>query len=103
MDRYFDTLQFVDPPAFQFGNLARTLPDVRGPGLHNWDASVVKNTGLSEKLRLQFRCEIFNTWNHPAFANPGTSFGTGSFGRISDIAHRASPARQIMLAMKLLW
>ena len=103
VDRYFDTLQFVDAPVFQFGNLARTLPDVRGPGLHNWDMSVVKNTGLREKLRLQFRCEIFNVWNHPAFANPGTSFGTGSFGRISDIAHRASPARQIMLAMKLLW
>jgi len=103
VDRFFDTLQFVDAPAFQFGNLPRTLPDVRGPGLHNWDMSVVKNTGLSEKLRLQFRCEIFNAWNHPAFANPGTSFGTGSFGRISDIAHRASPARQIMLAMKLLW
>jgi len=103
VDRYFDTVQFVDAPAFQFGNVARTLADVRGPGVHNWDMSIVKNTGLSEKMRLQFRCEIFNAWNHPAFANPGTSLGAGSFGRISDIAHRASPARQIMLAMKLLW
>ena len=103
VDRYFDTLQFADPPAFQFGNLARTLPDARGPGFNNWDLSVIKNTSISEKLRLQFRCEAFDALNHPAFASPGTSFGTGAFGRISDVAHRANPARQLMLAMKLLW
>jgi hypothetical protein len=103
IDRYFDTDQFVDPPAFQFGNLSRTLPDVRGPGLNNIDLSVIKNTRIKEAMRLQFRAEAFNIANHPAFDLPGTSFGTGSFGRISAVANRANPARQIMLAMKLLW
>ncbi|MEK7405535.1 MAG: TonB-dependent receptor [Acidobacteriota bacterium] len=103
LNRYFDTSQFVDARPFQFGNLARTLPDVRGPGLNNFDISVIKNTTIRESLRLQFRCEGFNVWNHPAFENPGTSFGTGSFGRINALAHRANPARQIMLAMKLVW
>jgi outer membrane receptor protein involved in Fe transport len=103
LDNYFDVTQFSDPPAFRFGNLARTLPDVRGPGLNNWDLSVIKDTSLSEQVRLQFRCEAFNAWNHPAFDVPGTVFGTGTFGRVRALAHRANPARQIMLALKLLW
>ena len=103
LDRYFDQSQFVDPPAFRFGNVARTLPEVRGPGLNNIDLSLIKNTSITEKLRLQIRCEGFNIANHPAFANPGLVFGTGTFGRIRDVAHRANPARQFMLAMKLLW
>ena len=103
LNRYFDITQFVNPPAFQFGNLARTLPDVLGPGLHDWSVSVLKTTRLGEHLRLQVRGESFNIWNHPAFANPGTSFGTASFGRINDVANRANPARQIQLGAKLLW
>ncbi len=103
LDRYFDILQFVDTPAFEFGNLSRTLADVRGPGQSNFDVSLIKNTSIKESLRLQFRAEAFNLFNTPQFDIPGTSFGTGSFGRINAVAHRANPARQIMLAMKLLW
>ncbi|MEK7750611.1 MAG: hypothetical protein AAB654_01750, partial [Acidobacteriota bacterium] len=44
LGRFFDTSQFVRPAAYQFGNLARTLPDVLGPGLHDWDISVIKET-----------------------------------------------------------
>ena len=74
-----------------------------GPGLHNWDISVIKDTRLGEKVRLQVRCEAFNIWNHPAFGNPGTSFGNASFGRINDLANRANPARQIQLGARLAW
>ncbi|MGH9723190.1 MAG: TonB-dependent receptor domain-containing protein, partial [Bryobacteraceae bacterium] len=100
---YFDTSRFVNPAAYQFGNLARTLPDVLGPGLHNWDISASKETRIGENLRFQLRCEAFNIWNHPAFGNPGTTFGTASFGRINEVANRANPARQIQLAGRLTW
>lgn len=103
LDRYFDTLQFRAAAPFTFGNIARRLPDVRGPGLQNWDLSLIKNTRLTEGARVQFRCEAFNVWNTPAFANPNTSFGAGAFGRVSDVAQRAQPARQLMLGLKLLW
>jgi Carboxypeptidase regulatory-like domain len=103
LNRYFDITQFVNPPAFQFGNLSRTLPDTLGPGLHDWSLSVLKTTRIGEHLRFQLRGEAFNVWNHPAFANPGASFGTASFGRINDVANRANPARQIQLGAKLLW
>lgn len=102
LDQYFDTTQFVDPPAFRFGYIGRTLPDVRGPGLINFDMSATKNTRIREQVRLPFRFEGFNLWNTPAFDIPGTSFCAGTFGRVRAVAHRANPARQFMLAMKLL-
>jgi trimeric autotransporter adhesin len=103
LERYFDTSQFAAAPPFTFGNLARRLPDVRGPGLHNWDLSLIKNVALYEQMRLQFRAEAFNAWNTPAFDNPATAFGVAAFGRISAVQNRANPARQLMLGMKLLW
>jgi hypothetical protein len=103
LGRYFDTSQFVAPPPFEFGNVSRTLPDVLGPGLHNWDISIIKETPIGERLRFQLRCEAFNVWNHPAFGNPGTTFGNASFGRINEVANRANPARQLQLAGRLSW
>jgi hypothetical protein len=103
LNRYFDTLQFANAAPYQFGNLARTLPDVLGPGLHNWDLSLFKTTSITERVKFQLRCEAFNVWNHPAFGNPGLSFGTASFGRINEVANRANPARQFQLAGRMSW
>ena len=36
-----------------------------------------------ENHRLQFRGELFNAFNKPQFANPGSSLGTGSFGQVT--------------------
>jgi hypothetical protein len=51
-----------------FGNLGRNAFD--GPGYSNIDLSLVKNTKLGERLRLQLRVDVFNVFNHPNFANP---------------------------------
>jgi carboxypeptidase family protein/TonB-dependent receptor-like protein len=60
------------PPAFgTFGTMGRNL--FRGPGLTNWDFSIVKDTHLGEAVKLQFRAEFFNILNHPHFANPAAS------------------------------
>ncbi|HYL46831.1 MAG TPA: TonB-dependent receptor, partial [Candidatus Limnocylindrales bacterium] len=60
------------PPAFgTFGTMGRNL--FRGPGLANWDFSIVKDTRLGEAVKLQFRAEFFNITNHPHFANPSAS------------------------------
>lgn len=103
LDRYFDTSRFRAAAPFSFGNVPRRLPDVRGPGLNNWDISVIKNIFITEGMRVQVRAEAFNAMNLPAFANPRTTFGTSSFGRISAIQNRANPARQVMLGAKLMW
>ena len=60
------------PPALgTFGTMGRNL--FRGPRFYNWDFSLVKDTRLTERVRLQFRAEFFNILNHPQFANPEAS------------------------------
>jgi hypothetical protein len=61
LNKYFNTSVFSQPAAFTFGNTARTLPDVRAPGVINFDFSVIKDTKLHERASMQFRAESFNS------------------------------------------
>lgn len=105
--RWFDTAQFVNPPTWTFGNVGRTIPDVRGPGIVSVDLSVIKNTRIKEKANLQFRAEAFNALNKTNFLNPGVGFAAGpnglnnsaTFGVISG----AREARNVQLALKLIF
>ena len=42
-----------------------------GPKFFQWDFSGMKNFPLTEKMKLQFRADLFNILNHPNFGNPG--------------------------------
>ncbi|OLC99037.1 MAG: hypothetical protein AUH86_03340 [Acidobacteria bacterium 13_1_40CM_4_58_4] len=67
-----------------YGNTGQGI--VRGPEQFNTDVSIGKTTtvgGLRENAQLAFRTEFYNALNHPQFANPGTNFGTASFGVIT--------------------
>ena len=80
-ERWFDTTQFVNPPNFTFGNVGRTLPDVRSPGVVNFDLSLIKDTAITETLRAQFRAEAFNVVNHTNLGSPNATFAPGPDGR----------------------
>lgn len=56
------------PGTQHFGNLGRNA--FVGPGYRNFDFSLVKNTNLTERIKIQFRLDAFNLLNHPNFANP---------------------------------
>lgn len=102
---WFDTNAFVNPPNFTYGNIGRTLPDVRSPGTVNWDFSLLKTTRLTERVNLQFRAEAFNILNHVNLGLPNAAFvpgldgknSSGSFGVISS----ARDPRQIQFGLKL--
>src|SRR5262249_12632287 len=68
-DLYFDPCAFGLPEAGFYGNLGRNT--VIGPGLANFDFSVVKNIALTEMKSLQFRAEAFNLFNRANFNRPG--------------------------------
>ena len=40
---------------------------IRGPAFWNLDAGITKNFSVGERVRLQFRTEFFNLFNHPNF------------------------------------
>jgi len=70
------------------------------PGINNWDISVEKNTSINERMRLQFRTEFFNAWNHTQFGVPNTTLIPGVFGQITSVL---IPPREIQFGLKLLW
>src|SRR5437867_102384 len=72
LDRWFNTAAFGRPPQGYYGD-APVYP-VRGPGLNNWDMTIMKQFPLwSEVRRLQFRAEMYNAWNHPNFSHVDNS------------------------------
>jgi hypothetical protein len=113
---YITPQNFTNPPFGTYdGEIARN--DFHGPGVNNFDLGFIKNTSLAEKLRLQFRAEMFNGFNHAQFSigNQTLAYGmlppaTGqtlpqiewypasSFGRVS-----ARDSRIVQFALKLLW
>src|SRR2546422_11778095 len=94
-------------PEFTFGNVGRTLADVRAPGIVNIDLSVIKNTRIRERWNVQFRAESFNFANHVNLLPPNTSFVPGVDGRNSSSTFgtitSARDARIIQLGLKLLF
>ena len=105
---WFNTQVFVNPPTYTFGNVGRVLPDVRAPGVENYDLSLIKNTPLKgEAWRLQFRAEVFNLVNHVNLMYPNVTFvpganglnSSGTFGTINS----ARDPRTFQFGMKLLF
>ncbi len=90
---------FTQPAPFTFGNVSRTLPDVRGPGVRNLDFSLFKNFELHERLSLQVRAEAFGATNTPTFNDPNQNFNAVAFGQITG----AGGARQVQFGLKLLF
>jgi hypothetical protein len=104
--RWFDTSAFAAPttPATHFGSLGRNV--VIGPGFHNVDFSVLKNTNITESLRVQFRTEIFDLFNHANFGQPGRVLGTPTFGQITNTRFAtgdSGSSRQLQFALKLIF
>mgnify|MGYP000075100325 CR=1 FL=1 len=127
--------QWFDPNAFRLVSCQNTaLPELcrygnsgggilEGPGFKNVDFSLFKNFAITERVKLQFRTELFNLFNTPQFFRPNNGLTTaGGFlptrtagGGIDypsqanivrgpgAIAGLVSPMRQIQFGLKLLF
>jgi hypothetical protein len=99
-ERWFNIGAFAQPPGFTFGNVSRTMPNLRSHGTNNFDFSAQKYWRLrGEQTKLQFRWDFFNLFNRTAFYQPDTYFGDSGFGQVS----QAYPARSIQVGLKLYW
>ena len=98
LDECFATSVFSQPEPFRFGNVARTMPDVRRPGVVQIDFSIFKDFSVTESVDMQFRTEFFNLTNTPVFGVPNTRFGTRAFGVIG---RQANTPRQTQFALRL--
>jgi hypothetical protein len=80
--QWINSSAFATPSPGTFGDLRRN--QVFGPGYGDIDLSVFKNTKLGERATLQLRAEMFNLYNRNNYAQPGGTFGSSSFGKVSD-------------------
>jgi len=96
------TVPSAFPGAGEIGNSGRN--SFRGPGFFNLDASIVKQIPITERLRSQFRVEMYNALNRANFALPGVSIVTpATLGRISGLSNGSSGtgARVMQMALRL--
>ena len=121
--RAINPAAFVDPPVDENGNPTRqgNVPrnSLRGFGATQWDFAIHRDFPIHERVKLQFRAELFNVLNHPNFGSPvadlsntsqfgratamlgsslsGSSVGAGGF----DPLYQIGGPRSIQLALKL--
>jgi hypothetical protein len=71
------------------------------------DLSFLKDTNLTERLKLQFRAELFNILNSVNFSTPNTLVYTSATSAPSStaglITGTSTTSRQIQFGLKLLW
>jgi hypothetical protein len=76
--RQLNPAAFVVPAAAVQGDLGRNA--LRGFDLIQADLSARRSFRVAEGVSLLFRADLFNALNHPDFANPVASIGSGLFG-----------------------
>jgi hypothetical protein len=98
LSQWFNTACFAAPIAGELGTASRT--PVSGPDFVNTDFSVIKHFLLPrEGMRLDFRAEVFNLFNHPQFALPGADFNSpATFAVVNSTVNNP---RLIQFALKL--
>jgi hypothetical protein len=104
---------FVNPPIATvtgqtdltpYGPPGRTT--LTGPGYNRIDISAFKSFAVYRETNLEFRADIFNLFNTPAFGEPGNTLGSG-FGQITSerfggtgTAGETPDARVVQFALK---
>jgi hypothetical protein len=103
--QYFNPEVYIVPVTGTYGNAGRD--SLVGPGLAQFDASLKKNTPLTERTSLQFRAEFFNVLNHTNFGTPNevvySAAGTTPSPTAGVITSTSSTSRQIQFGLKLLF
>jgi hypothetical protein len=81
--QYFNPAAFARTPQFQFGNVSRYLSSVHFPSNFGLNALIEKQVVLHERVKVEFRTELFNATNSVNFAGPQTSITSSAFGTIA--------------------
>ena len=98
------------PACGALGNVG--LLTLRGPRAFFGDGAAMKNFSITERVKAQFRMDVFNLFNHPVLGFNNNQGGSGQCidcagnGNVTDIESDSSPGsttgmRQIEFALKL--
>jgi hypothetical protein len=97
----FDISKFSTPAQNVRGNSG--FGGLRGPGQERVDLSIAKTFPIYENLRLEFRGDAFNAFNHSQWSGVFTAYPSGNvsypFGQVSG----AGDARIGQVTMKIIF
>jgi hypothetical protein len=107
--RSINAAAFVAPAAGELGNAPRNF--VWGFGAWQTDFAVRREIPIHERLKLQFRAEAFNVFNHANFGTINTTFGNAQFGQATQTLstslgvlsplYQAGGPRSVQLALRM--
>ena len=99
INQWFNTSAFTLNAPGTYGDSPRN--NVIGPGIFNFDSSIIRNFRLGGSKSLQFRLETFNTFNQPVWNDPVISMANATtFGTINSTR---KPMREIQLGLKFVF
>lgn len=110
--QWLNPAAFAQPPAAtaiaqsDYSPLGGSQEQARGPSFSNLDSAVLKDFGITESVRVQFRAEAFNTTNTPPFSQPGNlNFTSKPFSTITSTknSNGNNGARTLQFALKLFY
>jgi hypothetical protein len=58
---------------------------INGPGFWNVDLSLAKRFRVAGRVTAELRADAFNAFNHPNFARPNGTFGSATFGQVTQM------------------
>jgi hypothetical protein len=95
IQQWFNTAAFVLQPGQIYGDAVRN--SLRGPGIFNFDMSIMRSFTFGGSKSLQFRLEAFNTFNQPVWQDPNTAVTSAQYGTIQSTR---KPMRELQLGLK---
>jgi hypothetical protein len=86
-----------------FGAYVRTIPTrwsgVRASRVNNLDAVISKVFVVRDRVRIQYRFEVYNAFNHVRFSAPNADPTSSNFGKVNPTEE--NNARVVQMALKL--
>ncbi|HXB67677.1 MAG TPA: carboxypeptidase-like regulatory domain-containing protein [Candidatus Acidoferrales bacterium] len=104
VDNSFDVTQFNRVSAQQLASNVRTFPtrfaNLRADSVQQVDFSIIKQLPITERLKMTYRCEFFNSTNRAIFNPPDLGPTSSTFGKITS---QANTPRRIQMALRLVF
>ncbi len=94
--QWLNVAAFAQPAQYTYGNEGRN--DLVGPAYKDLDFNASKDFPLFREVKLQFRAELFNAFNHTNLGLPDRTVEDSNFGTITTTN---GPGREVQFALKL--
>jgi hypothetical protein len=96
---------WIKCPAGAFTNPAGLVGDLSrnsfpGPGTKDWDMSLIKSFSIAERVKSEFRAQVYNLTNTPNFQDPDNNFKNGDFGQLTSV-RQSPPDRELEVALRV--